>query len=151
MSPTAICEIRRWVSGYSGVVRQLRPGETPVEYVRRLAAEKSAAALEVVARPFQGRERGAESPALRDVIILGADTTVVVDGDVLGKPQDDEEAAAMLRRLSGRAHEVLTGISLRDSASEVGKVETTSVSFRALSDGDVASYVSSGEGLQRPG
>ncbi|MBZ5560612.1 MAG: Maf family protein [Acidobacteriia bacterium] len=133
------------------VDEQLRPGETPVEYVRRLAAEKSAAALEVVARPFQGRERGAESPALRDVIILGADTTVVVDGDVLGKPQDDEEAAAMLRRLSGRAHEVLTGISLRDSASEVGKVETTSVSFRALSDGDVAWYVSSGEGRDKAG
>jgi septum formation protein len=119
------------------VDEQQRPGETPSAYVRRLAAEKSAAALEVVARP--------------DVIILGADTAVVVDGDVLGKPGDDAEAAAMLRRLSGRAHEVLTGISLRNSASEAGRVATTAVSFTRLSDADVAWYVGSGEGRDKAG
>jgi septum formation protein len=122
----------------TGVDEQLRPGEAPALYVRRLAAEKSAAAL---------RTAGAQL----DIVVLGADTAVIVDGAVLGKPRDDDDAAAMLRRLSGRAHEVLTGISLRNSASEVGKVETTSVSFKPLSAGEVASYVSSGEGRDKAG
>ena len=89
------------------------------------------------------------SPA--DVLILGADTAVVVDGDILGKPRDDEDAAAMLRRLSGRRHDVLTGISLRRNACEVGRVETTAVMFLPLSDEDVAWYVASGEGRDKAG
>jgi len=84
-------------------------------------------------------------------IILGADTAVVVDGDILGKPRDDEDAAAMLRRLSGRRHEVLTGVSLRHGACELGRVETTSVQFAPLSDADVAWYVASGEGRDKAG
>ena len=84
-------------------------------------------------------------------MVLGADTTVVVDGEILGKPRDDEEAADMLRRLSGKAHQVLTGVSLRQGAHEVGRVETTSVVFRALTDEDVAWYVASGEGRDKAG
>ncbi len=121
------------------VDERLQPGETPRQYVRRLAAEKSAAAL--------ARVTGATD----ELVVLGADTAVIVDGAVLGKPRDDVDAAAMLRRLSGRAHEVLTGISLRDSASEVGRVEPTVVSFTSLSDGEVAAYVSSGEGRDKAG
>ena len=75
-----------------------RGNESPSTYVRRLAAEKSAAALTTIKDP--------------DAVVLGADTAVVVDGDILGKPADDGEAAAMLRRLSGRTHEVLTAVSL---------------------------------------
>ena len=86
-----------------------------------------------------------------DVIILGADTAVVVDGDILGKPRDDQEAAAMLRRLSGRRHDVMTGVSLRRGAYEVGRVETTAVLFTALSDEDVKWYVASGEGRDKAG
>jgi septum formation protein len=87
--------------------------------VRRLAAEKSAAGLAQV-RPV-------------GVVVLGADTAVVVDGEVLGKPRDDHDAAAMLARLSGRRHEVLTGVSLRTSTAEAGFVEATTVEFSHLS------------------
>src|SRR6185295_7546388 len=71
----------------------VRPGETPVAYVRRLAAEKSAAAQTCVARAFQARDGGPERAALHRPVILGADTTVVVDGEILGKPRDDADAA----------------------------------------------------------
>ena len=84
-------------------------------------------------------------------VVLGADTTVVVDGEILGKPRDDEEAADMLRRLSGKAHQVLTGVSLRQGAHEVGRVETTTVVFSVLNDEDVAWYIASGEGRDKAG
>jgi septum formation protein len=84
-------------------------------------------------------------------IVLGADTTVVVDDAILGKPADDDDAAAMLRRLSGRPHQVLTGISLRCGAEEIGRVESTTVQFVRLSEADVAWYVASGEGRDKAG
>jgi septum formation protein len=118
-----------------------RDGEPPATYVRRLAAEKSACV-----------NRDHERVALQDQsIILAADTTVVVGDAILGKPRDDEEVASMLRCLSGRRHEVLTGISLRRGAFETGRVETTAVHFAPLSDADVAWYVASGEGRDKAG
>jgi septum formation protein len=122
------------------VDERARPDETPSPYVRRLAADKSAA--------VQAALKGC---ATSDTIILGADTTVVVDGEILGKPQDDEEAAAMLRRLSGRHHEVLTGISIRQGAYELGRVETTAVWFSVLTKEDILWYVASGEGRDKAG
>jgi nucleoside triphosphate pyrophosphatase len=119
----------------------IRAGESPSAYVRRLAAAKSSAALAAL--------KGCATPA--DTIVLGADTVVVVDGDILGKPRDNGEAAAMLRRLSGRRHEVLTGISLRQHGHEVGRVETTAVFFSPLSEDDVTWYVASGEGRDKAG
>ena len=116
---------------------RLRPDEPPAAFVRRLAAEKSAAGLAQV-RPD-------------DVVVLGADTAVVVDGEVLGKPRDDHDAAAMLARLSGRRHEVLTGVSLRTSTAEAGFVEATTVEFSHLSDAEIAWYVASGEGRDKAG
>ena len=116
------------------VDESIRPGESPSIYVRRLAAEKSAAAM-----------RGG------DVIVLGADTAVVVDGAILGKPRDDDEGRDMLRRLSGKPHQVMTGVSLRQGAFEVGRVETTEVVFRALTEQDIAWYVASGEGRDKAG
>jgi len=110
-----------------------REGESPREYVRRLAMEKSAAI-----------------PAAR-AVVLGADTTVVVDGEILGKPRDDHESAAMLRRLSGRRHDVMTGVSVRLDGAEVGRVDTTAVYFSPLTDADVAWYVASGEGRDKAG
>ena len=116
---------------------RLRSDEPPAAFVRRLAAEKSAAGLAQV-RPD-------------DVVVLGADTVVVVDGEVLGKPRDDHDAAAMLARLSGRRHEVLTGVSLRTSTAEAGFVEATTVEFSHLSDAEIAWYVASGEGRDKAG
>jgi septum formation protein len=120
-----------------GVDESIRDGESPVTYVRRLAAEKSAAAQ--------------KGPAVQKYVLLGADTTVVVDGEILGKPADDGDVARMLRRLSGRRHEVLTGISLRCGTHEIGRVETTGVHFAPLSNEDIAWYAASGEGRDKAG
>jgi septum formation protein len=128
----------------------VKPGETPTAYVARLAREKSAAAMQ----RFLSRAQscgGPERAAPHDLFILGADTTVVVDNEILGKPRDDPDAAAMLLKLSGRAHEVLTGISLRTSAGEWGRVETTSVYMTELTAEDVAWYVATGEGRDKAG
>jgi septum formation protein len=134
------------------VDESIRPGETPSAYVRRLAADKSFR----VAGGHSGpplREGGQTGSALRDgeAIILGADTTVVVDGAILGKPRDDDDSRAMLQRLSGKTHQVLTGLSLRQGTHEVGRVETTSVAFRELTDEDISWYVASGEGRDKAG
>jgi septum formation protein len=138
----------------------VRAGESPALYVRRLAAEKSAAAQSsYVASAFRRTSAAAkEGPAEagRRVppdgpIILAADTSVVVDGKILGKPRDDQDAAAMLERLSGRRHDVLTGVSIRRNAFEVGRVEMTTVSFAALTADEVAWYVDSGEGRDKAG
>jgi len=116
----------------------VRPGESPSMYVRRLSSEKSAAAQTAV---------GSDPTA----IVLAADTAVVVANEILGKPRDDRDAAVMLRRLSGRAHEVLTGVSVRHGDAEVKRVETTYVRFAELRDEDVAWYVASGEGRDKAG
>ena len=87
----------------------------------------------------------------RLVVVLGADTAVVIDGEILGKPRDDPDAEWMLRRLSGRRHEVMTGVSLRRGLVELGTVVTTAVDCRALTDADVTWYVASGEGRDKAG
>ena len=86
-----------------------------------------------------------------EIVVLGADTAVVVDGEIVAKPRDVSEAAAMLSRLSGRRHEVMTGVSLRVRAYELGRVETTAVYFAVLSAAEIAWYVASGEGLDKAG
>jgi septum formation protein len=104
-------------------------GETPTEHVRRLGREKAA----VVAPSYPGS------------IVLGADTVVVIDQVTLGKPFDDADAVDMLRRLSGRTHEVLTGVALHASSDQRCEVESTRVTFRELTAEDIAWYVESGE------
>lgn len=134
------------------VDESIRPGELPSTYVRRLAAEKSAAAISGGRTgPPLHPDVGADPRVGPDVIVLGADTAVVVDGEILGKPRDNEDAAAMLRRLSGRRHEVLTGVSLRRGAYELGRVETTAVSFALLTRNDIDWYVASGECRDKAG
>ena len=129
------------------VDERVRDSERPGHYVRRLALDKSSAVLETFAAS------GATSGLSRndDLVVLGADTAVVVDGEILGKPRDDREAAAMLRRLSGRRHEVLTGVSLRSRSAERGLVETTGVYMLELRDQDIAWYLGSGEGRDKAG
>ena len=113
-----------------------RAGEAPDVYVRRLALAK--------ARAVAGRH-----PAC---LVLGADTTVVVDGTILGKPVDAADARAMLRRLSGRAHQVLTGVALvRDGRTVEVDVAVTDVWFAPMTDADVDAYVANGEPMDKAG
>ena len=104
-------------------------GEAPVAHVRRLAREKAA----LVAHDHSTS------------IVLGADTVVVVDDVVLGKPFDAADAAGMLRRLSGRTHAVLTGVAFHTPHDQRCGIESTRVTFRELTSGDLAWYVGSGE------
>ena len=113
----------------------VRPGEQAVPYTERLAREKAA----VIA---------AKHP---DAYVVAADTTVVIDGDILGKPVDAADAAAMLRRLSGRRHEVCTGIAVAHGARTVSAVERVGVTFRALTDAEIEAYVSTGEPMDKAG
>src|SRR5580700_9814687 len=121
------------------VDERVRPGESPDAYVRRLAMEKSSGAMALM------------TAAGDPVVVLGADTAVVIDGEILGKPRDDPDAEWMLRRLSGRRHDVMTGVSLRRGVVELGAVVSTAVECRALTDADVAWYVASGEGRDKAG
>jgi septum formation protein len=131
------------------VDERVRDGEAPAEYVRRLAREKAAHVVSAFRRTFVGPAKAGHYSD--DAIVIGADTAVVVDGAILGKPIDDADAAEMLRRLSGRTHEVLTGVSVRRGERELSCVETTRVEFAPLSHGDIAWYVSSGEGRDKAG
>ncbi len=126
------------------VDERIRAAEPAHDYVRRLAIDKAAAA-------WTARVNKPDATDDSDLIILGADTAVVIDGDVLGKPRDDVEAAEMLRRLSGRPHEVMTGVSLRSRDGERGLVETTSVYMKELTEAQVSWYVASGEGRDKAG
>ena len=109
--------------------------ETAAEYVGRLASEK--AAIVTAGAP--------------DAMVLGADTVVVIEGLVLGKPVDEADAAAMLHRLSGRSHEVLTGVALLSRGRRRTEVVTTRVTFRTLTAVDVGWYVASGEPVGKAG
>jgi len=117
-----------------------RPGEAAHALVRRLAAAK-------------GHEARRRLPAGPPALLLAADTAVVIDGDCLGKPADPDDARAMLRRLCGRAHEVLTGVYLlrTDDGREIVDVDSTTVRFRAYDDADIEAYVASGEGTDKAG
>ena len=128
---------------------RVRAGELPQEYVRRLAEQKSAAALDMAGRGR--RVAQAEEHGVDKIIVIGADTAVVVDGDILGKPGDAAEATSMLRRLSGRQHEVVTGVSLRGGPRAVIAVEATVVSFADLEDQEVDWYIRSGDWRDKAG
>lgn len=109
-----------------------QPGEAPDDYGRRVAREKAGAGLlRVMAVP--------------GAVVLGADTEVVLDDDVFGKPADDADAAAMLRRLSGRTHRVITAVSLVSSSRELQAVSISDVTFATLSDAEIAAYIATGE------
>lgn len=84
-------------------------------------------------------------------VVLGADTLVTIDGMILGKPNDEADAVRMLRLLSGRVHETVTGFCVRSAAGETSGVERTEVTFLPLSDADILSYVKTGEPLDKAG
>ena len=103
-----------------------------------------------VARLAQAKARAAERSGT-DHIVVGADTVVVVGGEVLGKPHDPADAARMLRRLSGRSHDVLTGVAVVWRGQMLSRVERTDVWFSRLSDADIAWYLASGEPMDKAG
>jgi len=118
----------------AGVMEELLPGEDAVSHVRRLARLKAEAV------------RGGPED-----IVLGADTVVVVDEEILGKPADGAQAAQMLRRLSGREHLVVTGICLKAASARVVDAESTRVRLVQLSEQEIQGYVASGEPLDKAG
>jgi septum formation protein len=93
----------------------------------------------------------AVAPAFPGAIVLGADTAVVIDREVLGKPVDDRDAARMLAALAGRAHDVITGIALVGGSRTVVAVESTTVWMRDLSDDAIRDYIASGEPRDKAG
>ncbi|POP45524.1 septum formation inhibitor Maf [Superficieibacter electus] len=119
-----------------GIEEQRQPDESAAHYVVRLAREKALAGVALAAS---------------DRPVLGADTIVVLHGEVLEKPRDDADAAAMLGRLSGQTHQVLTAIALADRQSVLESLVATEVTFRVLSEEDIAGYIASGEPQDKAG
>ncbi|MDR3764551.1 MAG: Maf family protein [Acidobacteriota bacterium] len=115
--------------------------ENAADYVRRLARGKALTIL---------------SNAAADAVVLGADTTVVVDGAALGKPADARDARRMLQLLGGRRHEVMTGVCVawknpRGEAEVLVECEVTEVEFCQMSDEEIAGYIASGEPMDKAG
>ncbi|MGA7857251.1 MAG: Maf family protein [Terracidiphilus sp.] len=114
-----------------------RPDEDPIAYVVRLAREKAQAVFDQLGDP--------------EAIVLGADTTVTLDNHILGKPEDAADAARMLRLLSGRTHRVITGVAVVTSKGVEVAAEVTGVRFLTLSDEEIASYIATGEPMDKAG
>ena len=119
-----------------GIEEQRRPQESAQQYVVRLAREKALAGVAL---------------APRDLPVLGADTIVILNGEVLEKPRDGGHAAEMLRMLSGKTHQVMTAVALADKRQTLDCLVVTEVTFRVLSGQDIADYVASGEPLDKAG
>jgi septum formation protein len=126
-----------------------RVGEAPDAYVRRLAEEKARVVSESASQRVSESAEGLG--AALPLIVLGADTTVVCDGAMLAKPADAEDAKRMLLRLSGRTHEVMTGVAAATRAGMVGGVETTSVTFSEIPEGELDFYCATSEPMDKAG
>jgi septum formation protein len=113
----------------------VRPGESAFDAAERLAREKAAA----VATP-EG-----------DALVVAADTLVVLDGEALGKPRDRREAEAMLRRLQGRRHQVVTGVAVAAGGKLFSGRETTTVVFAPMSEEEIRAYAATGEPRDKAG
>jgi septum formation protein len=118
------------------VDESVHPGEAPEPYVVRLALAKA---------------RRVASGDAAVSIVLGADTAVVVDGEILGKPGNSDEAVTMLTKLSGRVHDVLTGVAVLGQGRELTELARTRVSFLPLSVRDIEEYVLTGEAYGKAG
>ena len=114
------------------------PGETSLAYVMRLAAAKAGVGWE--------RSRDATQ-----VPVLAADTAVILDGRILGKPADRQDAERMLRQLSGRTHEVLTAIALRTGSGVQARISRSEVTFRVIDAGEARAYWETGEPSDKAG
>ncbi len=114
------------------------PGEPPADYISRVAREKAGAGMLKLA-------------GVAGAVVLGADTEVVLDGEVFGKPVDAADAAAMLRRLGGRTHEAISAVWCVSAGREERALSVSEVTFAALSEAAIAAYVASGEPIGRAG
>lgn len=120
------------------IPEQRQPNEPATDYVRRVAREKAGAGLlKVVATP--------------GAVVLGADTEVILEDEVFGKPVDAADAEAMLRRLSGRTHQAVSAVSVVSASRESQALVITDVSFAELDEADIAAYVASGEAMGKAG
>jgi septum formation protein len=135
-------------AGYSFEVRPAHipedpcEGEDPIVYVTRLAREKAEAVF---------RELSANGSADKELVVLGADTTVTLDNHILGKPEDAADAARMLRMLSGRSHHVITGVAVVTAKGAEVAAEVTAVRFLTMTDEEIAAYVATGEPMDKAG
>ena len=114
----------------------MRPDGDPYDEVADVSRRKAAAVL-----PFCGGED----------VVVAADTIVVLDGLVMGKPRDPEDAVNMLRRLSGREHQVMTGVTVRCGGRAETKTVVTAVRFRPLAEAEICAYVATGEPMDKAG
>jgi len=117
------------------VDEQHRLGESPEDFTQRLARAK--------AEPVFARHSAAT--------VLGADTVVVCDQHILGKPADAADAARMLRQLSNRSHQVITGVALLSPHGTITRAETTTVTMREISEEEIAAYIATGEPMDKAG
>lgn len=120
-----------------GLEGPAQPGETPDRYVTRLSLQKA--------------QRGASDAGA--AVVLGADTAVVLGDEVLGKPANEADAVAMLRRLRGRQHRVVTGVTLIDAETDatISRPRSTDVTLRHYADGEMEAYVASGGPMDKAG
>ena len=120
----------------TGIEEKRAEGESAQQYVSRLAREKAQAGVASVQR---------------DLPVLGADTIVILNGEVLEKPRDADHAARMLHKMSGQTHQVMTAVALADRQHVLDCLVVTEVTFRVLTDDDIAAYIASGEPMDKAG
>ena len=133
---------RRELLTLVGIAHQVRPADIDETY---LPGEQPAAHAERLAR---GKAAAIHQP---DAVVIGSDTIVVVDGDVLGKPKDESDAARMLRRLSGRSHVVITAVAIAWKDRLESAIEEVTVTFHDLSDADITAYIATREPMDKAG
>ena len=126
----------------AGIDEGLLPNEAAAAYVQRLAEEKAQAVWNA---------HGSADTRDQPLLVLGADTCVVCDGQILGKPTDTVDARRMLELLSGRTHAVLTGLAVVTERKIVRDLEITQVTFNRIDDAEIAQYIASGEPLDKAG
>lgn len=124
----------------ASIPEQPAAGESAMDYVQRLAREKAAAGY-----------RELQQQGLPLAPVLGADTLGLLDGEILEKPRDQAHAARMLRQLSGRTHQVITAVTLHSEDKQASRVSVTDVTFRQLSDAEIAAYWQTGEPQDKAG
>jgi septum formation protein len=137
---------RRELLAQAGFTFEVRPAhvnedpradEDPIAYVVRLARDKAQAVFNELNDP--------------EIVVLGADTTVTLDGHILAKPENAADAARMLRLLSGRTHRVITGVAVATASGTQVAAEVTGVQFLTLSDEEIAAYIATGEPMDKAG
>jgi septum formation protein len=123
------------------------PNEDPIAYVVRLARQKAETVFAEITKASASEERASAPPQ----VVLGADTTVTIDNQILGKPENAADAARMLRLLSGRTHRVITGVAVVTTTQTEIAAEVTGVRFLTLSEEEIAAYIATGEPMDKAG